>query len=108
MEFLSRADEILLLAVLKLKEDATGVAIIREIQKTLGKRISLGGLWVSLDILTKKGLVTKQLGDPTPRPGGRRKLYYRLTGEGLAALERIQELNKVLWKEITEPVKNSR
>ena len=108
MELLSRSDEILLLAVLKLQENATGVAIIKEIQKTMGKKLSLGGLWVSLDILTKRGLVTKRLGEPTPCPGGRRKLYYRLTEEGLEALERIQELNKILWKEIPEPVKNNR
>ncbi len=108
MEYLSRADEILLLALLKLREDATGVTIIKEVRKTMGKKLSLGGLWVSLDILAKKGLVTKRLGDPTPRRGGRSKLYYRLTEDGLEALERIQELNKTLWKEIPEPVKNFR
>ena len=105
MGYVSRADEILLLAVLKLGENATGVNIIKDIRKRLGKSLSLGGLWVSLDILAKKGLVTKRLGDPTPRRGGRRKLYYRLTDEGLEALERVQELNRALWKEIPEPVK---
>jgi PadR family transcriptional regulator PadR len=105
MEYISRADEILLLAILKLSEDANGVTIIREIRRTLGKKLSLGGLWVSLDILAKKGLVTKKLGDPTPHRGGKRKLYYRLTEEGLEALERVQELNKTLWKEIPESVK---
>ena len=105
MEYISRADEILLLAVLRLGEEATGVTIIKEVRKTMGKKLSLGGLWVSLDILAKKGLVTKRLGDPTPRRGGRRKLYYRLTDEGLEALERVQELNRALWKEIPEPVK---
>ena len=108
MEYLSRADEIILLAILRLRDDATGVTIIKEIRKTMGKTLSLGSLWVSLDILSKKGLVTKRLGDPTPRPGGRRKLYYRLTDEGLEALERIQELNKVLWMEIRQPIKNEK
>jgi PadR family transcriptional regulator PadR len=105
MEYISRADEILLVAVLRLGEEATGVTIIKKVRKTMGKKLSLGGLWVSLDILAKKGLVTKRLGDPTPRRGGRRKLYYRLTDEGLEALERVQELNRALWKEIPEPVK---
>ncbi|MBN1939491.1 MAG: PadR family transcriptional regulator [Candidatus Aminicenantes bacterium] len=108
MEYISRADEILLLAILKLDEDATGVTIIRHVRKSLGKKLSLGGLWVSLDILAKKGLVTKRLGDPTPRPGGRRKLYYRLTDEGLDALERTQALNRALWKEVPQPVKSGR
>jgi DNA-binding PadR family transcriptional regulator len=108
MNTISRADEILLLAVLKLGEDATGVTIIKEIRRTIGKKLSLGGLWVSLDILADKGLVTKWLGDPTPRRGGRRKLYYRLTDEGLKALERVQELNRVLWGSVSEPIKSSR
>ena len=108
MEYISRADEILLLAVLKLREEATGVAVIKEIRSSLGKKLSLGGLWVSLDILAKKGLVTKRLGDPTPCRGGRRKLHYRLTDEGLEALDRIQGLNRALWKGIPESVKDSR
>jgi PadR family transcriptional regulator PadR len=108
MAYISRADEILLLAVLKLGDDATGVTIIKEIRKTMGKRLSLGGLWVSLDILAKRGLVTKRLGDPTPRRGGRRKLYYRLTNEGREALEQIQVLNRTLWRGVSEPIKSSR
>jgi len=108
MEFLSRADEILLLAILKLGQDAHGVSMIKEIRRTMGKKLTLGGLWVSLDILAKRGLVIKRLGDPTPRRGGKSRLYYELTEEGLTALERIQELNKALWKEYPEPVKNYR
>ncbi len=108
MEYVSRADEIILLAVLRLGEEATGVSIIREIRKSLGKKLSLGGLWVSLDILAKKGLVTKRLGEPTPRRGGRRKLYYSLTPEGLEALERVHKLNMVLWREIPESIKGGR
>jgi PadR family transcriptional regulator PadR len=108
MEFLSRADEILLLAVLRLGDNATGVSIIKEIRNTTGKKLSLGGLWVSLDILAKKGLVTKLMGDPTPQRGGRSKLYYRLTEESLKALEKIQELNRALWKQIPKPAKNFR
>ncbi len=108
MEYISRADEILLLAVLRLGDDATGVTIIREIRKMMGKKLSIGGLWVSFDILAKKGLVIKQLGDPTPRRGGRRKLYYRLTDEGREALGRVKALNRTIWKGIPEPVKSGR
>jgi DNA-binding PadR family transcriptional regulator len=53
---------------------------------------------VSLDILAKKGLVTKRLGEPTPERGGRGKIYYTLTREGLEALERTAEFNRSLWK----------
>jgi len=108
MEILSRADEILLLAVLRLRDDADGVGLIKEIRRSTGKKLTLGGLWVSLDILAKKRLVAKKLGDPTPRRGGKGRLYYRLTEEGLEALERVQDLNKALWKEYPEPIKNYR
>lgn len=105
MEYISRSDEIILLAVLRLGEEATGVTIIRDVKNGLGKKLSLGGLWVSLDILAKKGLVTKRLGEPTSRRGGRRKLYYSLTSEGLEALKRIRELNKILWRAAPESIK---
>jgi PadR family transcriptional regulator len=108
MKYLSRADEILLLAILKLREDAHGVSLVKEIRKSMGKKLTLGGLWVSLDILTKKGLVAKRLGDPSPRRGGKGRLYYRLTEEGLEALERVQELNRTLWVEYPKPIRNYR
>ena len=49
MEILSRADEILLLAILRLRDDADGVGLIKEIRRSTGKKLTLGGLWVSLD-----------------------------------------------------------
>jgi len=108
MKYLSRADELLLLAILKLKENAHGVSLIKEIRKSAGKKLTLGGLWVSLDVLAKKGLVAKHVGDPSPRRGGKGRLYYRLTEEGLEALERVQELNKSLWMGFPKPIRNYR
>jgi PadR family transcriptional regulator, regulatory protein PadR len=107
MEILSRADEILLLAILRLEDDAYGVTIVKEIQKRTGKTLKLGGLWVSLDILTKKGYVDKSMGDPTPRRGGRSKIYYTLTREGLQALDILRNFNRSLWMGIPEAIKNT-
>jgi len=105
VEVLSRADEILLLAVLRLKDNAYGVSIVREVRQLTGKELKLGGLWVSLDILAKKGLLSKRLGDPTPKRGGRSKIYYSLTPDGLRALERVNQFNRSLWKGITEVIR---
>lgn len=107
MDVLSRADEILLLAVLRLKNNAYGVSIVKEIRQRTGKTIKLGGLWVSLDILAKRGLVEKQMGDPTPKRGGRSKIYYSLTPDGFKALSRVNELNRSLWKGIGDLIKDS-
>jgi PadR family transcriptional regulator PadR len=106
MEVLSRADEILLLAILRLRDNAYGVSIVKEVQERTGKGLKLGGLWVSLDILTKKDLVSKHMGDPTPARGGRSKIYYTLTPSGLKALERVNEFNRSLWKGIQDVTKD--
>lgn len=108
MKYLSRADEILLLAVLTLRENAEGISLIKEIRKSSGKKLTLGGLWVSLDVLAKKGLVAKEMGDPSPHRGGKSRLYYRLTEEGLEALEQVRELNKALWLKYRKPIKTYR
>jgi DNA-binding PadR family transcriptional regulator len=108
MSVLSRSDEILLLAVLRLGDNAYGVTIIKEVEKRTGKRLKLGGLWVSMDILCKRGLVAKTLGDPTPQRGGRSKIYYRLTPEGQKALEEIREFHKSLWQDIPDTLKDFR
>ena len=102
MEVLSRADEILLLAILRLRDNAYGVSIVKEVLERTGKALKLGGLWVSLDILAKKGLISKHMGDPTPARGGRSKIYYSLTPSGLNALERVNEFNRSLWKGIQD------
>ncbi len=107
MNILSRSDEILLLAILKLKDEAYGVTILKEVAKNTGKKLKLGGLWVSLDILAKRNLLEKQMGDPTPKRGGRSKIYYSLTPGGLLALERVNEFNISLWKGMTELIKDS-
>ena len=107
MEVLSRADEILLLAILRLKENAYGVTIVKEVELRTGKRLKLGGLWVSLDILAKKGLLKKHVADPTPTRGGRSKIYYSLTSEGIKALEAVQDFNLSIWKGMTDILKDS-
>ena len=107
MEILSRADEILLLAILRLQGNACGVTIVKEVQKRTGKEIKLGALWVSLDILAKKGFLEKRMGDPTPTRGGRSKIFYSLTPEGLDALAALHDFNRSLWKGIPEAINNS-
>ena len=107
MEVLSRADEILLLAILRLKDNAYGVTIVKEVEVRTGKTLKLGGLWVSLDILAKKGLINKVMGDPTPTRGGRSKIYYSLTPQGLRALEAVREFNLSLWDGMEQILKNT-
>jgi len=104
MKYLSRSDEILLIAIWRLKDNAYAVPIIKEVQKRTGKKLTFGSLWVSLDILYKKGYVKKTMADPTPERGGRSKIYYNLTTQGLKALEQVRELQSSLWEGIPETI----
>jgi len=97
MEYLTRSDETLLLAIWRLKENAYAVPIIKEIKTKTSKSLSPGALWVSLDNLAKKGYLKKNLAESTQEIGGRGKLYYQLTSEGRMALREVNDLNSVLW-----------
>jgi len=105
-QILSRSEEILLLTILRLGDNAYGVSIAKEIGRRTGKPMKLGALWVSLDIAHQKGLVSKRTGDPTPQRGGRRKIFYRLTPEGFEALENARELSRALWRGLPESLKD--
>jgi len=107
MKILSRSDEILLMAILRLKDNAYGVAIIKEVKKSTGRELRIGALWVTLDILSKRGLIEKRMGDPIPQRGGRSKIYYNLTPNGLNELERIRDFQRELWKGIPEKIKDT-
>lgn len=98
MKVLSRSDEILLLAVLRLGDNAYGVTISEDIYRRTGKKLTFGSLWVSLDILHRKGLVEKKIADPTPKRGGRSKIFYSLTPSGLHSLRQVQKFQKDLWR----------
>lgn len=104
---LTRNDEILILAVLRLKDNAYGVTIIKEVEKRTGKKLKFGGLWVSMDNLAKKGLVEKRMADPEPHRGGRSKCYYRVTKLGVDALEETAELQARLWKGIPKIIEEA-
>lgn len=107
MKILSRSDEVLMLAILRLAGNAYGVTIIKEIEERNGKKLTFGSQWVSMDILSKRGYVDKHMADPTPQRGGRSKIYYSLTREGIKALEATREFNDTLWKGIPAEIKKS-
>lgn len=104
MNLLSRWEEVYLLSIRELEDNAYGVTIKKRVAQKTGKILSYGGLYFMLAQLVKKGLVTKDAGEPTNKRGGRRKYYYSLTNKGKKALQAIYEHQKSLWKNITEPL----
>ena len=85
-------EQVLLTAVLSLREDAYGVSIHRRVEELAApKSVSLGAVYVTLDRLEDKGFITSWLSDPTPERGGRAKRCYRLQALGERVLRESAE-----------------
>ncbi len=97
MKDLTKAEELILLTIWRLENDAYGVAIKRNIQETTGRDFAYGTLYFVLDQLSTKDYVYQIKGDPTPERGGRGKTYYRLTDEGTEALKASMEMHEKVW-----------
>jgi len=107
MELLTRLEEAILIAVLRLGGDAYGVPVNREVSRIFGRSYSMGGLYFALDQLARKEYLMKRSADPTPKRGGRSRSYYRLTPEGRAALEAVRRHQVELWRGIPASVGKS-
>jgi len=83
---LGEFEQVVLLVILRLRDDAYGVTIRSEIEKCTGRDPAPGALYTTLDRLEEKGLVRSQMGDPTPERGGRSKRYFTVSAKGLKAL----------------------
>jgi len=96
-EQLGEFEHLILLALLRLRDDAYGMSVRREIADRTGRDVSIGAVYATLDRLAAKGLITSFLTDPTPERGGRAKRSFRLTGAGIEAVNRArQELANML------------
>ena len=102
MKDLTLTEEMFLLAVWKLDEDAYGVTIRQFISKETGRTYPYGTLYSALDKLTRMGYLSKTTGDPIPERGGRRKNYYHITKQGIEALKNAMKLKRLLWDVETE------
>ena len=90
-------EELVLLTVAALMEEAYSVAICDELSNQTGRSMKLG---VGLSRLEEKGLVKSQLGEATKARGGKRKRFYQLTTPGKAALVRAKSMRDQLWDRI--------
>jgi PadR family transcriptional regulator PadR len=86
-EYLGEFEHIVLLAVLRLGDQAYGVTIRREIEARTSREVSIGAIYATLDRLEAKNLVQSRLGDPTPERGGRSKRFFRVTAQGVSAVK---------------------
>jgi PadR family transcriptional regulator PadR len=89
-DFLGEFEHIVVLALLRLADQAYGVTVRQEIEVRTGREVSVGAIYATLDRLETKGYVKSHLGDPTPERGGRSKRFFHVTAKGVAAVNRTQ------------------
>ena len=98
MKLLSSHDEVLLLAILRLKDNAYGMTIRREVSNSTGKNWSIGAIYDPLYRMEKKGLVESFLSDPTKERGGRSKRIFKVKKKGIEALLSHKKIRDRLWQ----------
>lgn len=96
--YLGEFELMVLLALMRLGDEAYGVPISREIEQRSGREVALGSVYAALERLEEKGLVASRLGDPTAERGGRAKRYFRMTESGLRDVRQAQRALVSLWK----------
>src|SRR2546429_8378946 len=87
-DYLGEFEHIVLLAVLRLDDQAYGVTVRREIEVRTKREVSIGAIYATLDRLEAKGYVQSRPGDPTPERGGRTKRIFRAAPPGVSAIHR--------------------
>jgi len=100
---LGEFEQIVLLAILRLGEDAYGVTIRAEIAACTDREPTPGALYTTLDRLEEKGLVKSRMGDPTPARGGRAKRFFTVTKSGVSAVAQAQRSFQRLLKGLKLP-----
>jgi len=100
MKLLSRAEEIILLSVVKLEGNAYGISIRNLIHKNTGIRWSLAQIYDPLNKLTQKGYLVKYKGKSMPERGGRHKYLYQITEEGKESLLEIRKVYENIWDKV--------
>jgi len=95
---LSNFELMVMLAIIRIGDDAYGVSISNEIQEITGTEVLLGSVYDALTRLEEKGLIVSTLGEATPERGGRAKRHFRSTARGLRLVRDTQRSLLKLWK----------
>jgi PadR family transcriptional regulator, regulatory protein PadR len=100
--YLGQFELMVLLALMRLEENAYGVTIADELEKETGREIVIANVYATLERLQDRGFVTSSLGDATPERGGRAKRYFQITGAGVREVRDARQSLISLWKGLPE------
>lgn len=96
-KFLGEFEQILLLAILRLADNAYGSSIRQLMAEQINRDVTIGALYTTLERLEKKGLLTSKMGEATAERGGRAKKYFTVSAKGQQALKRSKSALVIMW-----------
>jgi DNA-binding PadR family transcriptional regulator len=97
-DFLGEFEQIVLLALIRLGDDAYGVPVRQEIENKTKRSVTVGALYSTLDRLEEKGLIRSRFSDSRPERGGRSRRYFKVQAAGVHALERTRTALDSMWE----------
>ncbi len=97
MDILSRMEELILLSVWRLQNDAYGLQIRTNLSELVEQELSVGAVYVPLKRLKKRGYLSSWDSEPTDERGGRTKRFYKLTEKGVRALQQVKTVQENAW-----------
>jgi len=97
-----------LLAVARLRDEAYGLAVRRDLAARIGREYSVGALYTTLQRLEDKGLLTSHLGEPLPVRGGRSRRHFTVSGAGARALREAERHAASIWAGVSTALRPKR
>ncbi|MEM6797075.1 MAG: helix-turn-helix transcriptional regulator [Acidobacteriota bacterium] len=95
---------LVMLAILRLgEEDAYAVSIVDALREHAGREVKRATVYVTLQRLENKGLISSRLGEPLPQRGGKARRLVRLEAAGLETVRSTRQTYRAMWKGL-EPV----
>lgn len=100
--YLGELEELVLLMVALLNNEAYGVPIVEELKNTTGREITISAIHAVLHRLEEKGFVISKMGGASTERGGRRKRLFSITAYGRQAIEEHRDTREIIWNMITQ------
>lgn len=96
--YLGELEQIVLLAVLRVGEEAYAIPILEQIEAQTGRKVARGALYTALERLEGKGCLRSRVGEPLPERGGRARRYFTVTPAAVRALRQSKQALTRLWR----------
>ena len=100
--YIGEFEELILLLIVMLKDDAYGLAIRKALKEQAGRVVTIGAVHGTVNRLEKKGFIRSTMGGATTLRGGRRKRIFSITASGKKVLQKSRDVKVNLWSQIPE------